>query len=271
MGVADDGTWRELLDSEPELRRWQARINAWSGPEADSALADDDETWTPFPLSAVVLNKMASVTDHLLAVQVLSSGKPHPLAPFTLLRPALLGASQAVWLLDAEPAKRRARAAHFAFAFGQDYRTYLRSAREAEQLDYGPAGIVLGRIIMREWGLMRLRSALPKPGPSADTSVIRFAASSAISAASQGSDDDRKRWPPQAEAFWRNMSGDVHSSPWAAMARRSSAEPGTPAGAGAISAIAIRAELEVTGNYFHVALVTARHAWTLFDALNSGC
>lgn len=64
--------------------------------------------WKPWPLSQLAFGGLAAARDHLQAIRVhIEAGQLFPLATDTLLRGALLGAAQTVWMLapDDQPTR----------------------------------------------------------------------------------------------------------------------------------------------------------------------
>lgn len=95
----------ELLDmireTFPTLDRWGRRLADGYVPASGSDLAVDDEDWTPSRASQMALMGLGSARDHLHAVRVLIEARQlFPYAQLSLIRGALIGSSQAVWLLS---------------------------------------------------------------------------------------------------------------------------------------------------------------------------
>ncbi|MEU1172114.1 hypothetical protein [Streptomyces microflavus] len=92
---------------------WSARASGDdSGPpkvEAGSSLAGDDRLFPSHPVSSVAWHGLLTAVEHLeFALDSMAKTQTaYPAAYFTVLRAGLLGAAQAVWVL--EPAQRRER------------------------------------------------------------------------------------------------------------------------------------------------------------------
>lgn len=101
----DSLAFRKVSSTWPSLDRWRQRLAEPFVPEPTSELAHDDDDWPPMPLTQVVWAGIAAASDHLQALRVHldpplgGKGYLFPFAQFTLSRSALIGASQAVWVL----------------------------------------------------------------------------------------------------------------------------------------------------------------------------
>lgn len=92
-------------------------IDKWGAGEAQpvdvqrgSRTAGDDSVTAPYHLSHAVAVALGAAQDHLHALRTLvaDAGTLHTSSPFTLVRAAMEGAAQALWLL--QPDDRRVRA-----------------------------------------------------------------------------------------------------------------------------------------------------------------
>ena len=103
---------RLLRSTFPTLDEWGVDLESAFVPGQGSALAVDDTDWIPVPVSQVAVMGLGSARDHLQAVRVLiEAGQVFPFAHSTLIRSAVVGGAQAVWVLAPEdPATRIDRA-----------------------------------------------------------------------------------------------------------------------------------------------------------------
>ncbi|MGW4814320.1 hypothetical protein ACWEPB_22105 [Kitasatospora cineracea] len=110
----------EHAEWETRLGRMKQAVEVWmertSGDEArppsaepGSSLAGDDRLFPEHPVSSVAWHGLITAVEHLdfTLSAMAATGTLYPSAYFTTLRAALLGASQAVWVLA--PASRRER------------------------------------------------------------------------------------------------------------------------------------------------------------------
>lgn len=99
----------QMLDTEPSLDRWRLRAQRLEEPERGSELALDDEVFPRMPISQLARMSLIAAGEHLrLALDAVKARQLYPSSHFTVLRGALVGASQAVWILTPEdrPARR---------------------------------------------------------------------------------------------------------------------------------------------------------------------
>jgi hypothetical protein len=104
----DEEAWRARLATMfPAIERWAERTRtAPVTPQAGSSLAADDRIFPAMPPSHLAYAGIVTATEHLELFREAfqATGKLYPAAYFTLLRTALMGSAQAVWLL--KPAQR---------------------------------------------------------------------------------------------------------------------------------------------------------------------
>lgn len=87
----------------PDLQRWKERAAKTPSerPERGSQLEADDRVFTHFPISEAARLSLVASGEHLrLAADAVRAEQPYPSAHFTVLRGALVGAAQAVWVLS---------------------------------------------------------------------------------------------------------------------------------------------------------------------------
>ncbi|PXY16610.1 hypothetical protein [Prauserella muralis] len=112
---ADDETdWLQRLNSMlPTIAKWAERTrSAPSTPVPGSSLARDDELFPPQPASHVAYAAIVTATEHLdlFRVAFQASRALFPSGYFTLLRTALMGAAQAIWVLKGPRPQRQENA-----------------------------------------------------------------------------------------------------------------------------------------------------------------
>lgn len=99
----------QMLDTADDLDRWRLRAHRIEQPERGSDLAQDDQIFERMPISEVVRLSLVASGEHLrLALDAVKAKQLYPSSHFTVLRGALVGASQAVWILtpDEQPTRR---------------------------------------------------------------------------------------------------------------------------------------------------------------------
>lgn len=101
----------QMLDTSSDLDGWRLRAHNVEEPQRGSELAIDDLLFKRMPLSQLARLSLASAGEHLrLALDAIKVGQLYPSSHFTVLRGALVGASQAVWMLAPEDQRSAVRA-----------------------------------------------------------------------------------------------------------------------------------------------------------------
>lgn len=178
-------------------------------PTPGSAIALDDDEWQPLPLSQHVWGGLAAVYDHFDIVRLtLESKRLFPTGVYSLLRGALLGACQALWLVEADdPLERRERARRFTEEW------YLHRIQYQQELtpdlsvdDAARSALQLKRF---DDDLAEVRRRRTSKTDFQATRIIRDVASAAFPSAPKLQRD--------LTSSWRRMGGDAHVLGWAMM------------------------------------------------------
>lgn len=101
---------RSIRATYADLDGWQARAKRMppEQPERGSRLAADDALFPWHPISEAARLSLITSREHLrLARTAIEAGQVYPSAHFTVLRGALVGAAQAVWILAPKDAAER--------------------------------------------------------------------------------------------------------------------------------------------------------------------
>ena len=100
-----------MLDSAPDLDRWRLRAHNVEVPESGSDLALDDKIVPHMAIGQLARMSLVLSGEHLrLALDAVRAKQLYPSSHFTVLRGALVGASQGVWILSpVDRDKRRER------------------------------------------------------------------------------------------------------------------------------------------------------------------
>lgn len=112
MDDDEDGAWQLRLEQQmfPLVEGWAKLTRTVpQTPTAGSSLAKDDAFFPPQPPSHLAYAGMVTATEHLelFRIAFLASRTLYPSAYFTLLRSALMGSAQAIWVLRASPRTKR--------------------------------------------------------------------------------------------------------------------------------------------------------------------
>ncbi|NUH43828.1 hypothetical protein HUF15_45360 [Streptomyces samsunensis] len=113
--MADDDWGSRMQRMRPVIESWVSRTSGQSQDEdihEGSSLAGDDRDFERFPVSNAVWHALITAVEHLdfFYVALSKSKAMYPAAYYTVLRAALLGSAQAVWILaPASRVERRKR------------------------------------------------------------------------------------------------------------------------------------------------------------------
>lgn len=105
MGITEKqrAALTQILDTAADLDRWRLRAHRVEEPERGSELAVDDEIFQRMAISQFTRLSLMAAGEHLrLALDGIQAKQLYPSSHFTVLRGALVGASQAVLILAPE-------------------------------------------------------------------------------------------------------------------------------------------------------------------------
>ena len=241
-----------MLDTHPHLDRWRIRAHAVEEPEGGSDLAMDDTVFPYMAISQLARMSLELSGEHLrLALDALQAKQAYPSSHFTVLRGALVGASQGVWILS--PDDRRERRERGLTVLAEMYSQmgkYYDSLAGLSQDDEKELDDQKAWLAQRKEGVAAVRTG------RADlnlTEVIRASAEDTF--ASAGHHEAVRR-------LWREMSADAHVLGWSVFQRSSFGSADRRTGIG---------EGRAPGSLGHIAeafLASYRilkNGWSLFD------
>lgn len=117
----------QMLHTAADLDRWWLRAHRVEEPERGSALALDDEIFQRTAISQLARMSLVLAEEHLrLVLDAIKAKQLYPSSHFTVQRGALVGASQAVWIL--EPSDRNLRRERGLTVFTEMYAQMDKSA-----------------------------------------------------------------------------------------------------------------------------------------------
>lgn len=91
----------QIRNTAADLEQWRLRARRLEEPEPGSDLALDDKIFERMAISQLARTSLATAGEHLrLALDAIKAQQLYPSSHFTVLRGALVGASQAVWVLE---------------------------------------------------------------------------------------------------------------------------------------------------------------------------
>ncbi len=210
-GVSTPDALQQIEGTFGDLDLWDARTTAGFVPEPGSPLALDDEDWKPWRLSQLAIGGLAASHDHLEAIRVhIEARRLFPLATDTLLRGALLGAAQAVWLLAPEDQATRLDFSRCAAAeMHRRHREWLSDLRKIPAEPHEGTEKVYAHVFKREGELQAKREAIGQARKFDSTNIIERAAAAAFGPATA----------TEARTVWRALSGAAHGLSWPMLGR----------------------------------------------------
>ena len=246
-----------MLDAVPTLDRWRRRVQQLEQPERGSELHADDQAFPEFPISQLARQLLAFGGEHLrLAVSGLSGGM-YPSAHYTVLRGALVGSAQAVWILapDDSPTRRERGMRVLGEAYKQ-LAVFHRDTRRLAQLD-GEQRQELDDHVA--WIGER---AAKLGGLRTSKAVLNLTSDVIPEAAAVIYRDQTRR--VDAVLLWRQMSGDAHSMSWPIVMRAQGQVVDHDRRTG-MATFAATGTMQAIAQPFKLSLDLLQRGWSLFD------
>lgn len=243
-----------------ELGQWLASAAQVFVPNAGSALHEDDQDWPTLPVSQLAHVGLAVAADHLDAIRS-HLNAPHwfAFADLTICRSALVGASQAVWLLAPDDRPDRLARARMLAADALRYHGQYMAALKAANPNEPNAPLVASHIAMRSAELKAKRLEGGSVVRHENTRMIREAATAAF--------------PPElaAEASleWQSGSGAAHGFAWPILNSPNTKQIGAAADDAGLVEFQAAASLGRIANGYFAAFHMARAGWSLLKGRNA--
>lgn len=220
MLTAEDRTYLEaILGCESQLQQWQLRVQRIEQPESGSDLIADDRLFPHHRISEVIRTSLAISGENLrMALDAIHRQNLYPSAHFTTLRAALVGASQAVWILAPDVADTRRDRGLCVIDEAYRRSAQYHTATQAHVPNLSASDITalesqVDWIVGRRQQVARAASAPIRP-LNLTQDVIPAAAEVVYR------DPDRQA---NVRLLWMQMSGDAHVLGWSMFMR---SEPG---------------------------------------------
>ena len=245
-----------IRDTFPDLDLWDARTSTGFIPEPGSPLALDDEDWKPWRLSQLAFGGLAAAQDHLEAIRAhIEAGRGFPLATDTMLRGALLGSAQAVWLLAPDDRETRLDFARCAAAeMHKRHREWLSDLRKIPGEPHEGTEIVYAHVVMRENELADKRTAAGQARRYDNTNIIERAAAAAFGPS----------MVTEARTVWRSLSGSSHGLVWPMFGRTGTEQTSAADGDG-VAEFRSGGSLAASLNAYMLAYHLSGKGWQLLD------
>lgn len=244
---------KDILATEDTLDRWRLRAQEVEEPQPLSDLAIDDGVFPDLSISLITRSSLVHAGEHLrLALDAIHREQIYPSAHFSVLRGALVGASQGVWILhpSERELRRRRGLSIIAEMFDQQgkyYRTLRDSVLVANQDHLNEA-----EDLVREME-GKLAIARADHGKLNLTDVVSQAARATFSDVAQ---------VDRVKLLWRELSADAHVLEWSVFQRSVfepfGSDPRVQVGkaTGSVSDVALP---------FLASFQMLKHGWSLFD------
>lgn len=244
----------QILDTASDLNRWRLRAHRVEEPQRGSELGVDDQIFERMAISQLARLSLIAAGEHLrLALDAINAQQLYPSSHFTVLRGALVGASQAVWILESEDRNvRRERGLTVLtemYAQMDKYYGFL----ESTPLDAADRASLVDQ---RRW-LTERRGDVT----SIRTTTATLNLTEIIGAAADHAFLDRTS-RDAARRLWREMSADAHVLGWSLFQRTTfgPAERRTGVGEGKAPG-----SLEHVAEPFLASYRLLKCGWSLFD------
>lgn len=254
LSESERAALNQMLDTAPDLDRWRLRAHHVEVPERGSDLAIDDEIFPHMAISQLARMSLVLAGEHLrLALDAIQVKQIYPSSHFTVLRGALVGASQAVWILGAEDRGERGERALAVLAemYAQMGKYYgFLAGTQLDDHDRARLDDQRSWLRERQGGVAAVRTGRASLNL---TDVIGAASDHAFA---DGASREAVR------RLWREMSADAHVLGWSLFQRSSFGPPDRRTGIG---------EGRAPGSPEHVAepflasYRLLRSGWSLFD------
>lgn len=246
---------RLLRSTFPTLDAWGVDLESAFVPGQGSDLAADDTDWIPVPVSQVAVMGLGSARDHLQAVRVLIEARQlFPFAHSTLIRGAVIGGAQAVWVLAPEDRETRIdRARLLAEHMYVEHRKYLDVLRRIAPEPHMNTELVAEHVRQRQDELRAVRS---RDGQGASLNTTEM-----VKAAAMATFTHRNR-ADEAESIWRLTSGAAHGFAWCLLGQSDTQQTGD-ADAHGIAEFSAAGGIDRIANAYLCGFHLAQHGWTL--------
>ncbi len=213
MDAAQRAAYDHIADTWPELDTWRAQLTTTAPPPPGSDLAVDDTDFRPWCTSALARGGLMAAVDHLQAIRIhlkAESGFPH--ATGTLLRGALLGGSQAVWLLSPDDrSERLKRSRELAQEMASNHAKYM---NDLVDITNPPAADNTAMQVVTAEVLHEIETLR-----ETHHQASKFDATRTIETAAVATYDSKMK--DEARFEWRGLSGSAHGYAWPLLNRSS--------------------------------------------------
>lgn len=248
---AEHAALASILDTQRHLERWRLRAHQIEVPETGSELAKDNLVFPYFPISELARISLVVSGENLrLALDAIRARQLYPSAHFTVIRGALVGASQAVWILGpAKSEERRERGLVMLAEMYTELDKYYGSLRGLAEGNRERLGAQQAWLKERRDGVAAARGTRRQHNL---TEMIGASADEVFS----GEEREAVR------RMWREMSSDAHVLGWSLFQRSIFADPDRRTGLGEGRALGSPRHI---AEAFLASFRILKRGWSLFD------
>ncbi|MBD3927452.1 hypothetical protein IEZ26_22710 [Nocardioides cavernae] len=238
----------------PELDAWGGRGSKVNTGAPGSELEADDAEYIAWQTSQLAAAGLMTARNHLHAIRVhIEAGEQFGDVTGSLIRGALLGSAQAVWILAPDDrATRLKRSRVVALEVCENHRKFLADLLRINPNDKNTK-TVHDHNVDRLEKLEEKREELGETLTYSSTSIIEQAAAHAIG----------KGFETEARAEWRRFSGNAHGLPWALLGGAGTTQ--SAAASGGLAPFTAGGSFDDVINGYALVIRLVRHGWELFD------
>ncbi|WP_248581173.1 hypothetical protein [Nocardioides sp. InS609-2] len=235
----------------PEVVAWNERLTSNFLPQPGSDLAADDLQVPDMWVSHVAWLGLATGSQHLMSsIRCLTAFGPVVMSLQSMLRTAIWGGAQAVWLLAPDESDERIRRALRVHFYSKDnYRKWLNTFDEANPSTWDPSGLQRAKTSVSEH-----LKAIGKQAKVDQTRVVKDVAALVYAGQPDAVVD--------CERGWRSLGAIAHALPWELQTRATSETIASEAGHATSRVTARWAELGSDLGFAHEFL---QRGWALLD------
>lgn len=243
-----------MEDTFADLDGWRLRGAKVEEPQRDSDLYVDDLVFSSMPMSQMARLSLLSASEHLRVVRdTLTARNLYPTAVHTVLRSALVGASQAVWMLHPDDGTvRQERGLILVEEVIRQSRVVLVEPGKTSPSP-SEAAAIKEQVRFLDERLARVRSLRTSATQLNQTTLIGWALEHTFS--DPALQDAGRIW-------WRRMSSDAHVLGWSLFQRSVVSQVDRRSG---IATFNGSGTLEELANPYVACFRVLKHGWSLFD------
>lgn len=249
---------RSIRATYADLDGWHERARRMppEQPERGSRLAMDDSIYPWHAISEAARLSLMTSGEHLrLARTAIEARQVYPSAHFTVLRGALVGAAQAVWILAAEEsADRQERGLTVIDEMYLQLQTYYRELATSH-LTAEERTDLRGQVNWSEKRRLQVKEIRKTKSKLNQTDIIKWALNHRFP-------DDQRR--SAGRLLWRQMSADAHVLGWSLFQRGSVVTSDRRSGLGVSES---GGDLSHIAEPFVAVHLLLKEGWSLFDRL----